>query len=286
MSNIEVNSQFKTISYGKMKYFYNTDKVFYIENSSMISLGGGFSLFNFVIDKINSGELENEESFLELCKIAKMHTDFSINVCTSEKELVAMADIVIIAVKPNVVEDVVAKITDELDNKAIISIVAGYDNEMYNELLLDSTRHLTIMPNTPALVMNGMTLFEQENTLTADELNYAVEMFSSIGEVVILPSYQMKAGGSISGCGPAFVYMFIEAMADGGVRLGLPRDVAYRLASQTLIGAGMMQKETQLHPGILKDQVCSPGGITIKGVETLEENGFRNAVLKAIKESN
>jgi len=96
----------------------------------------------------------------------------------------------------------------------------------------------------------------------------------------------MKAGGSISGCGPAFVYMFIEAMADGGVRLGLPRDVAYRLASQTLIGAGMMQKETQLHPGILKDQVCSPGGITIKGVETLEENGFRNAVLKAIKESN
>ena len=234
---------------------------------------------------IKSGFVEGENVYafdIDNDKLTKMHTDFSINVCTSEKELVAMADIVIIAVKPNVVEDVVAKITDELDNKAIISIVAGYDNEMYNE----STRHLTIMPNTPALVMNGMTLFEQENTLTADELNYAVEMFSSIGEVVILPSYQMKAGGSISGCGPAFVYMFIEAMADGGVRLGLPRDVAYRLASQTLIGAGMMQKETQLHPGILKDQVCSPGGITIKGVETLEENGFRNAVLKAIKESN
>ena len=232
---------------------------------------------------IKSGFVEGENVYafdIDNDKLTKMHTDFSINVCTSEKELVAMADIVIIAVKPNVVEDVVAKI------KAIISIVAGYDNEMYNELLLDSTRHLTIMPNTPALVMNGMTLFEQENTLTADELNYAVEMFSSIGEVVILPSYQMKAGGSISGCGPAFVYMFIEAMADGGVRLGLPRDVAYRLASQTLIGAGMMQKETQLHPGILKDQVCSPGGITIKGVETLEENGFRNAVLKAIKESN
>ena len=200
---------------------------------------------------IKSGFVEGENVYafdIDNDKLTKMHTDFSINVCTSEKELVAMADIVIIAVKPNVVEDVVAKITDELDNKAIISIVAGYDNEMYNELLLDSTRHLTIMPNTPALVM--------------------------------------KAGGSISGCGPAFVYMFIEAMADGGVRLGLPRDVAYRLASQTLIGAGMMQKETQLHPGILKDQVCSPGGITIKGVETLEENGFRNAVLKAIKESN
>ena len=150
---------------------------------------------------IKSGFVEGENVYafdIDNDKLTKMHTDFSINVCTSEKELVAMADIVIIAVKPNVVEDVVAKITDELDNKAIISIVAGYDNEMYNELLLDSTRHLTIMPNTPALVMNGMTLFEQENTLTADELNYAVEMFSSIGEVVILPSYQMKAGGSIS----------------------------------------------------------------------------------------
>ena len=108
-------------------------------------------------------------------------------------------------------------------------------------------------------------------------------MFSSIGQIAILPSYQMQAGGSISGCGPAFVYMFIEAMADGGVSLGLPRDVAYQLASQTLIGSGTMQQETNLHPGVLKDQVCSPGGITIKGVETLEENGFRNAVIKAIK---
>ena len=90
----------------------------------------------------------------------------------------------------------------------------------------------------------------------------------------------------VSGSSPAYVYMFIEAMADGGVSLGLPRDVAYKLASQTLIGSGMMQKETAMHPGILKDQVCSPGGITIKGVEALEENGFRNAVIKAVKESN
>lgn len=219
-------------------------------------------------------------------KLSRMHEQFSINACASEKELVANVDLVILAVKPNVVEDVIAKIVDELADKAVISIVAGYDNAMYNDLLLDSSRHLSVMPNTPALVLNGMTLFEQENTLTAKELDYATDLFSSIGEVVILPSYQMKAGGSISGCGPAFVYMFIEAMADGGVSLGLPRDVAYKLASQTLIGSGMMQKETSLHPGILKDQVCSPGGITIKGVETLEENGFRNAVFKAIKESN
>ena len=223
---------------------------------------------------------------IDQTKLQKMHKEFAINVCTSEKELVDQVDIVVMAVKPNIVESVIAKVKDELANKAVISIVSGYDNEMYNELLLASTRHLTIMPNTPALVLNGMTLFEQANTLSDDELEFATKMFASIGEVVTLPSYQMKAGGSISGCGPAFVYMFIEAMADGGVRLGLPRDVAYKLASQTLIGSGMMQKQTSLHPGILKDQVCSPGGITIKGVETLEENGFRNAVIKAIIESN
>ena len=219
-------------------------------------------------------------------KLSLMEKEFNLVSCTSEKDLVSKVDLVVMAVKPNIVENVLSKIKGDLEDKAMISIVAGYSNEKYNKLLLPTTRHLTIMPNTPASVLSGMTLFEQENNLTKEELDFAMDLFSSIGEVVILPSYQMKAGGSISGCGPAFVYMFIEAMADGGVRLGLPRDVAYKLASQTLIGAGMMQKETSLHPGVLKDQVCSPGGITIKGVEVLEENGFRNAVLKAIKKSN
>ena len=238
---------------------------------------------------IKSGFIEGQNVYafdIDQTKLLKMNEEYQIQCCNSESELVDKVDLVVMAVKPNIVEGVIAKIKNNLVNKAVISIVAGYNNDKYNELLLPATRHLTIMPNTPALVLNGMTLFEKENSLTKEELEFAEAMFSSLGEVVILPGYQMKAGGSISGCGPAFVYMFIEAMADGGVSLGLPRDVAYKLASQTLIGSGMMQKETGLHPGVLKDQVCSPGGITIKGVETLEENGFRNAVFKAIKESN
>lgn len=256
-------------------------KIGFIGMGNMASaIAGGIIKSNFIKgNKVYAFDIDQE-------KLMKMNHEFNLISCESEIDLVEKVDLVVLAIKPNIVDEVIVKIKDKLDDKAVISIVAGYDNEKFNQLLLPSTRHLSVMPNTPALVLTGMTLLEKENSLTATELEFVVEMFSSIGEVLILPSYQMKAGGSISGCGPAFVYMFIEAMADGGVSLGLPRDVAYKLASQTLIGSGMMQKETAMHPGILKDQVCSPGGITIKGVETLEENGFRNAVIKAVKESN
>lgn len=256
-------------------------KIGFIGMGNMASaIAGGIIKSNFIKgDKVYAFDINQE-------KLLRMNHDFNIISCDSEIDLVEKVDLVVLAIKPNIVDEVIVKIKDKLNDKAVISIVAGYDNDKFDQLLLPTTRHLSVMPNTPALVLKGMTLLEKENSLTATELEFVVEMFSSIGEVLILPSYQMKAGGSISGCGPAFVYMFIEAMADGGVSLGLPRDVAYKLASQTLIGSGIMQKETALHPGILKDQVCSPGGITIKGVETLEANGFRNAVIKAIKESN
>lgn len=255
-------------------------KVGFIGMGNMASaIAGGIIKSGFIDSQdVYAFDIDNE-------KLVKMHNEFKINSCDSEISLVEKVDIVIIAVKPIAVENVLTKVRDALDKKALISIVAGYDFDKYDQLLMESTRHLSIMPNTPSLVLSGMTLFEQENSLIDIEFEFVNKMFSSIGEVVTLPSRLMSAGGAISGCGPAFVYMFIEAMGDAGVRLGLPRDEAYKLASQTLLGAASMQKETKLHPGILKDQVCSPGGITIKGVEALEENGFRNAVFKAIKKS-
>ena len=195
--------------------------------------------------------------------------DFGIHVCSSEQDVVKNCDYLVMGVKPNVVESVISKIKSVIDQQVIVSIVAGYGNDKYEELL-PGTHHLTIMPNTPAKVLEGTTLFEKDNTLTAEELNYVQTMFESIGEVYLIENYQMVAGG---------------ALADGAVLNGLPRDLAYKLASQTVLGSAKMVKETQLHPGILKDQVCSPGGITIQGVKALEENNFRNAVMEAIDRS-
>lgn len=221
-------------------------------------------------------------------KVKAMQDNYGINIITNgqEVDMVNQVDIVVLAIKPNIVESVIEKIKDSLDNKVVVSIVAGYTFDRYQALLLPTTRHISVMPNTPALVKQGMTLLEKENTLTKEELQFVSEMFASFGKVEVLPSYQMKAGGAISGCGPAFVYMMIEALADGGVKQGLPRDVAYRLASQTIIGAGTMQQVTNTHPAILKDNVCSPGGITIKGVQALEEHNFRAAVIRAIEKSS
>lgn len=219
-------------------------------------------------------------------KMVSMHQQFHITASGTVNDLVKQADIILLAIKPNVVESVIDTIKDDLDNKMIVSIVAGYDFKKYQQLLPKTTRHISVMPNTPALVQQGMTLLEKENSLTKEELQYVKELFGSFGQVEVLPSYQMKAGGAISGCGPAFVYMMLEAMADGGVLQGLPRDVAYRLASQTLIGAGTMQQSTIMHPGILKDNVCSPGGITIKGVKELENHHFRAAIIAAIEKSS
>lgn len=202
----------------------------------------------------------------------------------NEKELVGNSEIIFVGVKPQVVEKVVLPLKEVLKDKAIISIVLGYDFDKYNQLLDESTRHIFVMPNTPALVNEGMSLIEESHSLLKDEFEFVINLFSSIGEVEILPTHLMSVGGALSGCGPAYIYMVIEGLADGAVKKGMPRALAYKLASQTVLGAGKMQIETSLHPGILKDNVCSPGGTTIKGVSVLEKKGLRSAMIEAVEQ--
>ena len=136
----------------------------------------------------------------------------------------------------------------------------------------------------PALVGSGVFLFEETNSLTAEELTKVKALFAALGKVFVLPSALMGVGGAITGCGPAFVDLMIEAFADAGVYYGLPRDKALAMVSATIEGSAKLQKETGTHPGVLKDMVCSPGGSTIRGVVALEDAGFRAACISAIRE--
>ena len=149
-------------------------------------------------------------------------------------------------------------------------------------LLGEEVHCLSIMPNTPVSVGEGVVLVEDRHNLTSKEFDTVWGLLSSLGTAVCLPSGQMGIAGTISGCGPAYAAMFLEALGDAGVLHGLPRELSYRLAAQMLAGAGKLQLETGAHPGAMKDGVCSPGGTTIQGVRTLEGRGFRSAAMEAV----
>ena len=169
----------------------------------------------------------------------------------------------------------------QLADKAVVSVAVGWPFERY-EALLPGTRHLSTMPNTPVRVCAGVFLLEEKHSLTPEEYVLVQELFGHLGLVQPVESRLLGIAGTLSGCGPAFVSMFIEALGDAGVKHGLPRAMAYRLAGQMVAGTGRMQVETGAHPGAMKDAVCSPGGTTIVGVAELERGGMRAAVINAV----
>ena len=163
-----------------------------------------------------------------------------------------------------------------------MSIVAGVTVSRLQAMIDGTPRILRIMPNTPAMVFEGAFALCSDNDFTNEELEAAKSLYSSIGIVELVPEHLIDAVCGLSGGGPAYVSMFIEAMADGGVKQGLPRKTAYRLAAQTCLGTAKMILEMNIHPGELKDMVTSPGGTTIEGCEALEKGGMRAAVMECI----
>ncbi len=213
-------------------------------------------------------------------KLKKRAGEIGVSVCASAQELAENCDRLVLAVKPDQVKSALLGLP--LEGKAVISVVNAWDLAMFRELLGDGVRVQCVMPNTPVSVGSGTVIFADEHSLTDDERRDAEEWFSSVGAVVSLPGAKMRAASAISGCGPAFLYMVIEALGDAGVKNGLKRADAYRLAAATLVGAGRMVLEGKGHPGELKDAVCSPGGTTIRGVAALEEAGMRAAFIRAV----
>ena len=203
-------------------------------------------------------------------------------VMQDNKTLVDACECVLLAIKPIYTAQVIEEVYEQLQGKFVISIVAGWTYDMLSGALPQSTRFVRVMPNTPLAVGEGMSLLSLRSRCTDDEFAFAKQIFASAGKVAEVEDHVFVAATSINGCGPAFVYQFIEALADGGVRYGVPRAMAYELAAQTLIGAAKMVQETGDHPGKLKDAVCSPGGTTIEGVYALEKGGMRAAVMDAL----
>ena len=214
----------------------------------------------------------------------RLKNELNVNV-TADNRQAAAADCLLLAVKPQFMGDVGAEIAPALNPRALVlSIVAGYDLAMLHRALGSETAHIVrIMPNTPAMVGEGVLAAARGQQVTDGEWAFTLELLSCMGMAEPVPERLMDAVTGLSGSAPAFAFLFLEALADAGVRGGLPRDMAQRFAAQVLAGSGRLALETGKHPGQLKDMVTSPAGTTIEGVAALERNGFRSAVMEAVQ---
>ncbi len=214
-------------------------------------------------------------------KLKQHQSQYGMAISASAQQLVDQSDIVILAVKPVVAKSVLNSLN--LEGKALLSIVAGLTYAQLQEALAgQKVRVLRTMPNTPLMVGCGAVAFSLPHSLNADELMFAKTLFSAIGMVEEIEERLISAVTGISGSGPAYTYMFIEALADAGVKHGLPKALSLKLAAQTVLGAAKMVQTQGRHTSQLRDEVSSPGGTTIEAVQKLDELGLKNAVYQAV----
>lgn len=211
--------------------------------------------------------------------------EYGVKTTMDNKEVAKTSDIIVLSVKPNVYNPVIDDIKDFVkEDVVIVTIAAGKTIKDVEDAFGKDIKIVRTMPNTPALVGEGMTGISPNKNISKEEVEEVVNIFKSFGKVEIIDEKLMDVFVSTSGSSPAYVFMFIEAMADAAVADGMPRDKAYKMAAQAVLGSAKMVLETGKHPGELKDMVCSPGGTTIEAVATLEEYGFRTAVIKGMRE--
>lgn len=209
---------------------------------------------------------------------------FGIAVTDNNVECVKSAEVIVLSVKPQFYEIVMSEIREAVtEDKLIITFAPGKTLDWLEERLGSNVKIIRTMPNTPALVAEGMTGVCRNKNVSDDELAYALEILSCVGKAEVVDEGIMDAVVAVSGSSPAYVFMLIEAMADGAVAAGMARNTAYRFAAQAVLGSAKMVLETGKHPGELKDMVCSPAGTTIGAVKILENEGFRGAVMDAME---
>ncbi|MGI6752360.1 MAG: pyrroline-5-carboxylate reductase [Anaerovoracaceae bacterium] len=223
---------------------------------------------------------------IDEAKLEGLSDELGINVAKSESDVVRMSHMVILAIKPDVYDRVLSDISGDVkDDTIILSLAAGIKVSYIEGFFKKNIKVVRVMPNTPALTGKGMSALCHNSHVGQEDFEKAISLFKTLGLAEPVDERLMDAVIGVSGSSPAYVYMFIEALADGAVEQGMPRKQAYTFAAQAVIGAASMVMETGIHPGELKDMVCSPGGTTIAAVGALEEKGFRDAVITAVRKA-
>lgn len=218
-----------------------------------------------------------------MTNLNKLKDEYNINVTLDAREVVKNSDIVFMAVKPNIFDGVLESVKDLIgDEKIVVSIAAGKSISSMENIIGDDKKIIRTMPNTPALVNEGMSALCPNKNIEDEELKIVKGIFDSFGKSEVVGEYLIDSVIGVSGSSPAYVFMFIEAMADAAVVGGMPRKQAYNFAAQSVLGAAKIVLESGKHPGELKDMVCSPGGTTIEAVKVLENEGMRSSVINAV----
>ncbi|MCI8804501.1 MAG: pyrroline-5-carboxylate reductase [Clostridiales bacterium] len=250
-------------------------------------IGGGNMGGAIIGGMISSGKYKAEDiSAVDLFKenVERLVSEYGIKDGGNNKEIAGDSDILFLSIKPNVYGEVIREIKEDLkDGCIVVSIAAGQSINAVSELFGREIKIVRVMPNTPALVGEGMAAVCGNEAVSEKEIKEIADIFNCFGIAEIVPEKMMDIVTAVSGSSPSFVYMFIEAMADAAVLGGMPRKQAYKFAAQTVLGSAKMVLDTGKHPGELKDMVCSPAGTTIEAVAELERLGMRTAVIEAIR---
>ncbi|KAJ3629267.1 hypothetical protein MTP99_013669 [Tenebrio molitor] len=261
--------------------------------SNLLKIGfiGGGKMAQAMAKGFISAGLAKGETMISSCHpsdvaSAKAFKDLGAESLFENVPVVEKSDVIIVSVKPSVVPIALGDIKNAPDIKAdklFLSIAMGVTIKQLEQYLPKECRVVRVMPNIPALVRSGASVFVTGSKATDRDAQLTKKLLKSVGTCERVTENLLDAITALSGSGPAYIYILIESLADGGVKMGLPRDLAYRLASQTVLGAAQMVRDTNVHPGVLKDDVTSAAGSTAAGLHVLEQKGFRAAVISAIE---
>jgi len=264
-----------------------------LKNKKIGFIGGGNMAEAMIKGLLSASFIEAKNVFVSEPSEAKrdtLHAEYKIKVSADNRELVKKCDIIILAVKPQIVQKVLRDIASLVGrDKLVISIAAGVPIAIMDDVLRGGKNKkfsiVRTMPNTPALVQEGVTAIASGEHVRKIDVKIAHRIFEAVGRTVDVEENQLDAVTGLSGSGPAYIFMLIEALSDAGVKMGLSREVANTLTIQTVLGSAKLARESGKHPGELKDMVTSPAGTTISGLHALEEGSFHTTLMNAVEDA-